>query len=559
MPDYFPLRVAYTPKTPFWTSQQRDCFDLSADMDKFFIAHEPRCGKSKIVVDTCRHNRWGHGLSISAALIVAWPNGAHEGWVLDAFPESYGGPWAGVTWNSDTSKKKPWRKQFDDLLSYSGFAVMTVGADSLESARCRADIGTFLSRRKRVMAVGDESDFMVNEQALRSRIMHNISHGPASKFVAMRRVLTGTPCDAAGPLDFYSQVGFLDWDILGYRNPTEFAKHYAEVKVRGRESFWSRVKGYEDLPRDDAIEVAKGWRTDDKLPRGRDWWTVVDERDGQPQFRNMDEFWQRLGPYIHRATFAECFPDAQRPDFRKLVFDLTDEQRRVYDALAKEFRSELADGTEVKVEHHLTRILRLQQVACNYWPERSGVTLHAACRGMGCDLCDDSGIIEDTVPAAPIDGADPRLDAIMGELREGVPAIYWSRFRHGIDAVMEACRKEGIRACQYDGRIGRAEKLENRQAFQRGEYDVICCNQAAASRGLPLFRAEKHVCGSNVFSYRTRKQLEERAEHGRKVCRTRFIDVIARGTVDDLAILPALRQGMSVATYLLGDKVRSWI
>lgn len=558
MTGFLPLVVDYKPKIPFWHKDQRDCFDLSADKELYFIAHEPRCGKSLIVVATCDHNRWGHGYSISAALIIAWPNGAHTGWLIDAFPEGYSHSWAGLEWDASESKTKTWQRQFEDLLKFPGFAVLAVGADSLDSERCRKAIGRFLSTRKRCMVVADEADFMVNEQAARSRIMHKIAHGPVSQFVKMRRCLTGTPCDAAGPLDFYSQVGFLSFDILGYTNPMEYAKHYAQLKVGGRSTFWTRAKATGLVDREKAIEAAKGWSAPGKLPRGRDWWTEVEEDEGVPQFKNMDEFWTRLGPYISRATYAECFPDAKRPVFHKAQFDLTDKQREVYDDLAKRSRAELDNG-EVKVSHHLTKLLRLQQVAMNYWPEQSGLRLHDPCEGMGCEACDDSGVIEDNKPAVLIDDVDPRMDETMRLLSLGKPSIVWSRFRHGIDAVMQRCKAAGIKACQYDGRVPRAVKLANRQGFQAGEYDVIVCNQAAASRGLPLYRAEQHVVLANAFSYRTRKQMEERGEHGRKTAATDIYDLVARGTVDDLALLPALRTGMSVADYVLRDKKRTWL
>lgn len=560
MTDYLPTTLPYVPKVSFWTPQQRDTFDASHDKQLFAIFHEPRCGKSKIIVDTCAVNRWGHGFSISAALIIAWPNGAHGGWVYDAFPESYPYGWQGTVWDADVSGTKKWRRQFDETLSHPGFAVLAIGADSLGSDRCRKDIGEFLSRRKQAMAVADESDFMVEENARRSRTMHNIAHGPTSKFVKMKRILTGTPCDRAGPLDFYSQVGFLSFDILGYANPVEYAKHYAQLRVGGRTTFWARVKQQDPkLTREEAIERAKGWSTGGKLPRGRDFWTEVVEQDGAPQFRNMDEFWKRLGPYVSRATYADCFPDAKRPEFVKRQVELTDKQREVYDGLALSFRAELIDGSEVKVEHHLTRLLRLQQVTTNYWPERNNLALHEKCGGMGCEACEDSGVVEDNLPAVLIDETDPRMDAVMDEVMEGVPTIVWSRFRHGVDAIVGRCVAAGVKACAYDGRVSRADKLENRLGFQSGKYDVIVCNQAAASRALPLFRAEKHVFASNVFSFRTRKQAEERAEHGRKSVATRVIDIVARGTVDDLALLPALRAGMDVASYVMKDKKRSWL
>lgn len=567
MTDFQSLATRYRSKTAFWTVQQRDTFDRSYDKPRFAIFHEPRCGKSKIIVDTCCYH-WhvkDSPLHVTGCLIVAWPNGGHYGWVLDAFPESFTGKWKGFMWDADSLNTNKGREEFEAFLKFDDFKVFAVGADSLKSEKTQKAIGRFMVACGRIMAVGDESSFMVEEKALRTKVMQSISHGPKAKqYVVMRRILDGTPVDRAGPLDYYSQVGFLGFDVLGYPNPVEFRNHYAEIKIGGRGEFWAAVKelraNYEknyspEIAQEIALREAKK-----KFKRG-DWWeAVAEDDDGRPVFRNMDELWGKLDPISSRETFAGCFPNAPRPTYDKVEFDLTPEQRRVYDQLAEEYRADLADGSEIEASHHLARMLRLQQVASNYYPEHDKIHLHADCMGMGCEGCDDTGIVESKVPLRLIDAKrNPRLDALAERLKQDKPIIVWARFKQDVDLIMELCESLGRKAVQYDGRVKSRAKLQNRIDFQDGHADTFVANQAAASRAIPLFRAQEHCVVSNIYSFRTRRQMEERAEHGRKTTSTALWDLVAKDTVDDLAILPALRTGMDVSTFVLKDAKRSWI
>jgi hypothetical protein len=614
MSEFHSLKTHYRSKTPFWTTFQRDNFDASYDKPLFGFWDDPRTGKSKPIVDTaCYHfHAPNDPLHITGALIIAWPNGAHAGWVLDAFPESFVGRWQGFIWNTDDAYQVGMRKKFKELCETPDFAVLAIGADSLQSDKCRTDIGSFLKSRNRVIAVGDETSAFANKDALRSRIMHNISHGNAGKYIILRRVLDGTPADKKGPLDFYTQMGFLSYDILGYPNFTEYSNHYAEFDTKGKAIFWSTVKALRlkrlrsklewmlrtgkllTLTEDDlsdrsvertakrfmdltdyndicntAVKEAKGQVVEDpdtkkkrRLRPGKDYWVMqaIDDNTGMPKFKNMDEFRKRLNSCTRRSTYPECFPNAKRPTYRAYPFALSPEQRRVYDKLATEYKVELQSGEELTAAHHLTRVLRLQQITSNYIPEQKVLSLHGPCAGLGCEGCDDTGIVEGVKALQVIDrDNNPRMDALRKELDTDQQVIVWARFRQDIDQCMAVAKAMGRLPVQYDGRVSRADKLANRLEFQASKADTFVANQAAASRALPLWKATKHVVVSNNFSFRTRKQLEERAEHGRKDVATDIVDIVALDTVDDEMILPALRTGMDVSSYVLQDKRMAWI
>lgn len=609
-----PLPDGYVHGRPFWTIQQRECFIKSLPLARFCIWKEPRCGKTDpVIAKTCYYfERKSHPLHVTGLLVIAFPNGVHRGWISDAFPENIPAriKWKGHIWRSDKCRQVGFRAAFDEVCKTNRLAVFAVNAEALGSIETRTAIGKFLAARTRVHVVFDESSALAHSDAQRSRVMFNI--GRATQYVKLMTVLDGTPVDRNGPLDYYSQIGWMGLDILGYDNEVEFRKRYAEIVTKGRAPFWRKVKALEGKGHDKetAIRLAKKERVPDEadlervaklvetmvaggtvpdtaetrrlklslgdgldgiavaeaaaksrpVKRGRDWWTVVDEdEDGRPKYRNMDELWTKMDPISYRATFAECFPDSKRQVFQKRYFQLTAKQRKVYADLQKKYRVEI-DGKEFKAEHPLTRLLRSQQITSNYYPDAAGLIVHDRCAGLGCEDCGDSGVIETDSVLRVIDTKEnPRLDALRIELFLGRPAGVWARFRPDVDSVIALAKSMGILVCRYDGAAGHDEKADSREGFQSGKYDLIVGNQVSLSRGIPLYRAEVLYGYSNLFSFRTRRQVEERAEHGSKKTATAIVDLVAEQTVDDLSIIPALRAGMDVSSWVLRDQQREWI
>lgn len=600
-----PLPDGYIHGRPFWTVQQLECFIKSLPQSRFFEMMEPRTGKTDpVIAKTCYYfERKSHPLHVTGMLVIAFPNGVHRGWATEGCPENIPRriKWSVTVWRSNKCKQVAFQKQFEETLKTNGLAVLTMNAEAIGSKEARTAIGQFLKRRGRVHVVFDESSALVNSDALRTRVMFNI--GAAKQFVKLMTNLDGTPVDRNGPFDYWSQIGWMGRDILGYESEVEFRNRYAEIVTRGRGPFWAKVKSIQatlakerpgvddkelrlisirfaknekisdedDFARirtqqieagksiEDAEIVAEATAKKRKIKRGKDWWTAVDEDEtGMPKYRNMDEIWKRLDPISYRATFRECFPDAHVPVYQKRFFQLTDKQRKVYEELQKRYRVNI-DGDEFKAEHPLTRQLRAQQITSNYYPDPGGLRVHDECVGMGCAECDGTGTVTVDGALRVIDKENPRLNALKIELNLGKPVGIWCRFRPDVDSVLELARSLGISACRYDGQSSLDEKEDSKQGFQKGKYDLIVGNEMSLSRGIPLFRAEMMIGYSNLFSYRTRLQVEVRAEHGSKRTATQIIDLVAEETVDDLCIIPALRSGMDVADYINRDKKREWI
>jgi hypothetical protein len=558
MREFHPAN-GYRLKRPFWHEYQKRAFDRSLHLPRFAFWHEPRCGKSDLVSTTaCYHYSIGESspMFTRGVLIIVWPQGGQIGWINDCFPATATVPWDGMYWDSRKMDNKKESFEFKRLCASDNLAVFAVNGEALVSERCRWHIGKFLHDRKLNTVVGDEISAIANSRTKRNGIMQEIGLNP---FVRVKRVLDGTPVDKKGPLDYYTEVGFLDMNILGYPNQTEYEAHYAAFKTRGRAPFWSRVKELEEkgFTRTAAEDAAKRKVKEDgrerRSVRGRDWWPEL------VGFKNVDELHNRLNPVSDRCTYRQAFPSSKEMVFAKRYFELTAEQRRVYTQIDREHRATLQDGTEVSITHHLTRTLRLQQVASNYYPDNKVGVLHETCHGEGCDEC-DAGVVYVEGPPKIIDKNDnPRLEALRVELKEGKPSIVWTRFRPDAEACFALAESLGARVCRYDGSVAQSDKLKNRTGFQGDKFDVIVGNWASMSRAIPLHRAEKQIAYNNQFSFRFRVQGEGRSEHGSKTFATSWVDLVAVNTVDDNVIIPALRTGMDVSAYIQQDERRAWI
>jgi len=576
MTDFFPAN-GYKPKIPFWHQYQLRAFERSCDLPRFSLFHSPRVGKSKIVVDSCcyQFQRPDSPLHIRGAIIVVFPAGAHHVWSRDAWPENATVPWRALAWDSAKVKNKSFQHAFRELCDYKGFSVLAINIEALISETCREHIGRFAQARKLIMVVGDEISSISNSDTRRSRVMMNIGKLP---HIRMWRILDGTPVGKLGPLDYFTEYGFMSPDILGYPNEVEFQHHYAMIETKGRALFWLEVnrlrkqaekEGYAD-PAGWAQRIAKRGSivTDPDsnkrrpLSPGRDFWTAIkQDEEGNPIFKNMDELRRRIDPITDRCTFPQAFPNWKQPVFAKRYFELTKEQRRVYDEVEKEHRTILHDDTEVIASHHLVRVLRLQQIASNYFPDTKILRLHEACEGLGCEHCDDSGVIEEEVPLRFIDPkCNPRMDALREELKEGKPSILWVRFKQDGEQAMAAATEAGMNPVRYFGTMTNQQKLDAYDAFQvKKTAGCIVANWTRGARAIRLDAADKMIVITNQWSFRTRVQGENRTEHGAKKYATSIVDIIGLDTVDDQLILPALRTGQNVSDFVLQDAVRKWI
>lgn len=309
-----------------------------------------------------------------------------------------------------------------------------------------------------------------------------------------RRILSGLPTPRS-PLDLFSQFWFLNPHILGHKSFTSFRDRYAIVhKV---------------------------------VMPGRKWPVPIIRG-----FRNTEQLQEKIAPFVFRARLEDCY---DLPESTYMIRDvpLTEEQKRVYAALKKFATAELANGAHVTAAQVITQILRLHQVLCGHTKDERGV--------------------EQVIPEYRTRELIQLLEDHDGK------AIIWCSYDADVRKVSEALAKNfECKVARFWGG-NRDTREEEEKSFKTDPNCLFMVATAAAGgRGRTWDVADLVVYYSNSPDLDHRMQSEERAKNVGKTVPVAYVDLVARGTVDE-KILKALRAKINLASAVTGDNWRSWV
>lgn len=300
-------------------AHQLQAFNLSKDSEAYALLMEQGTGKTKVGIDTAAH-LYLKG-EIDALLVIA-PNGVHRNWIDDELPDHMAEDvsWCGMIYRSGQANNKGFKRDFDELIGFTGLAVLAINIDALITKRGKEVLKAFV-RGRCVLGIVDESTDIKTPSAKRTRAARGLA-----KHLPYRRILTGTPTGNGNPLDLYSQFAFLDPDILGHKTYTGYKHEFANIEtvyIPGRRPF-PKVIGY----------------------------------------KNLDKLKARIAPYSFRVTKDDAL-DLPPKLFQKRYFELSKEQARLYTELRSNFMAEM-DGSIIAAPMVMTRMMRLQQISCGY-------------------------------------------------------------------------------------------------------------------------------------------------------------------------------------------------
>ena len=113
-----------------------------------------------------------------------------------------------------------------------------------------------------------------------------------------------------------------------------------------------------------------------------------------------------------RVLKKDCL-DLPEKIYQRAYVELSKEQRQIYNSIKNEYVAQLGDD-EISVPETITRILRLQQVVCGWFPSENEVK--------------------------PINKTNLRLKALLDIISEiDSKIIIWARFRADIMAIQGNC------------------------------------------------------------------------------------------------------------------------
>lgn len=559
---------AMTQTPPPLFRHQQELLDFTKDERAWAVFWQTGVGKTCPTIRTADH--LFEQSEIDRVVVVA-PNMVHRNWITDEVPKHCSALWTGLDWHSSRAKAQD-RALARLLEPTSALRWLAISFDALVTPRGRQAVIDFVGahqlnpRDKRSPLVADHKFLLVIDEGSR---VANPSALRTKKVAALRglarfaRLLNGTPVGSKGAVDVYAQMKILDenyWIRHGIGSFTAFQARFCifkriviggeddreanELKGRGkREPIVPHdagdVAAYEQLDLDGIVEQAPvvAGAADAQIRASTAPATTGRTIEVPVGFRDLDKLHEMLQSMSSRLTKEQAGLDLPPKLYQRLVFELAPEQRRIYDQLRKEFMVELDGGALITAPLAMTRILRLQQIACGYLPNP-----------------DDPEGDPILIPGAE----NPRL-AAFGDWLEDVDrqqAIVWCRFTHDVDLI---CRELGPAKCtRFDGEVSAKDKMIALDLFASGKRQI--CVAKAASMGMGLTLAFSHLAFyySNSYSLLERLQSEDRQHRPGQHNAVTYVDLIADRTVDS-KILRALREAHDVADKVTGDVYRSWL
>lgn len=451
---------------------QRKAFYMSRDKEAFGLLMEQGTGKTKVIIDNAAYL---YSKSQITALVIIAPNGVHRNWLEKEIPEHMPEwcPVESVYYYSGMTKKH--RMKFSDtLFAEDCLRVFSFNVEAFVSNAAVTLMNKILMTNS-VMLVVDESSRIKRPGAKRTKTITKFS-----KQAKYRRIMTGTPV-TKGPEDVYSQFKFLDPNILGYDSFYSFKAQYC---IMG---------GYENKQ-------------------------IV-------SYQNIAELTRNIEGHSFRVLKKDCL-DLPPKIYQRHHVEMSPKQKKLYNEMRKEFIAEM-EGETIDAPEAITRLLRLQQIACGWFPTENG--------------------------NKPIDEKNNRLHALFDVLEEiDSKVIIWARFKADLKAIERAL---GEFAVSYHGDISNDARALAVERFQNDPKIKFFIGQPQSGGiGLTLTAADYAVYYSNSFDLEVRLQSEDRCHRIGTKNTVTYIDIECRGTIDK-KIITALRNKKNLADAINKDPI----
>lgn len=482
---------------------QLACLNKHGRDEAFALLAEMGTGKSWIIINNAA-DLWAS--AECDALLVFAPNGVHTNWTLLELPKHMP-DWVNyraAAWNANAKKKdRDALEALYDQTEERTLRVLTMNWEALQTKRGLEAAIRFSGSFGKLMIACDESDAFKNPSTSRAKALMQLK-----KYSKWRRIMSGTPINNA-PFDAFSQFSFLDETILRTTSFYAFKAQYAEMLQDGN-------------PLLDHIKAKSGKRGTPQI--------VARGPGGRPKYRNLEKLNALIAPHSFRVLKSECL-DLPEKIYKTVLFDMTPEQTEIYKKAEDECRI-VFEGNETPF-NKLVATTKLAQITSGYY-------IHP--------LASEPVRIPGDNPKLEL--LADRVDAIVAS---GEKVIIWARYTVEIKDIVTTLNEHGHRPVQYYGEIGKADRIQAIESFERGDANVFVGNQQAGGTGITLVAASYTIYYSNDFSLRNRLQSEDRAHRIGQTKNVTYINIAARGTIDE-AVVRALSSKKDVADAIVDGK-----
>jgi SNF2 family DNA or RNA helicase len=468
------MKYIYKTK-PF--EHQREALKQGAESNNFAYFMEMGTGKTKVSIDNACYLFVQN--KIKNVIVIA-PNSVYLNWKKEI--ETH----CSVDYKIMAHKvDKITSPHFNDPLQLTWY-LYNVESMSHKSGLKR--VKEVLTAADETMMIIDEATTIKNRTAKRTKNIIELG-----KPVAYKRLLTGSPVTKS-PLDLYSQVSFLNKELLGHTSFYTFRARYAvmhEIDMGGRSIM---------------------------LPK---------------YYTNLEELEQNIKKFSYRCRKVECL-DLPEKLYTQHYINLKDEHQRAYDQLRKNAWA-VIQNEEVSYSNKLTEILKLHQCV------------------NGHVKTDDHKIIEFD---------DPKMDQLLEVIEENDGKfIIWANYIYNIEKIISVLQdRYGVNSVvSVYGKVDAEQRIKNVKKFENDdEVRFFVGNPSTGGYGLNLVSASYVVYYSNSYNLEVREQSEDRAHRIGQDKNVLVIDLIVKGTVDEM-IISALKGKIKLSAKTLGEEAKKWI
>jgi SNF2 family DNA or RNA helicase len=451
-------------------------------------------GKSKVILD--EFARLEYEGFVDQLLIIA-PAGAYGNWCrVDDFDPGE----MQKHMSEELLKKLPtykWVSGKSKKKLSERYRVLVMNVEALSTVvAAREACKTFLEFAPTMMVI-DESTSIKNPKAKRTKQVLGL--GQLAKY---RRIATGLVAPKS-PMDLYSQFEFLDRKILGFNSFYSFRARHAILQDT---NFGGRK-----------VKLIVG-------------------------YRHVHELQTKIAAHSYRVLKENCL-DLEPKQYTSRDISLSPEQVKIYESIRKTATAALGDERYVTATQVITQILRLDQVLCGH-------------------VVDEEGMLHD-IP-------ERRIAAIIDLLQEHQgKAIIWVAYDHCIHKIVKAIEKhldpltkepmwgEGSVARFWGGNKG-TRNDEERRFKSDTDCRFMVSTPGAGGKGNTWVVADLVIYHSSTNNLEHRAQSEDRAHRDGQTRSVQYVDLVARGTVDEKK-LKALRAKIDMSTMINGDNYREWL
>ena len=502
-----------------WVTQpydhQREWWSLIKDMPFFALEWEMGLGKSKTILDVCQ---WGYAKGEIDALLVVTLKGVHRKWIEKEMPVHLPkGMAEGAYWNSGIVDSGMWTgtsRNRTSIVESKKFAIATINFESVHRKKGLEFCMRFLRSRKAAIVI-DESQYIKTPDAAVTKACMKLG-----KLAERRYITTGT-MSTGSTLDAWAQYTFLSPAIVNNQKYWAFKADFAIEEQVGDKTF-------------------ETWVTDPVTRKSKKVEKPIMTVTG---FKNEDKLRAMLDPYRSRLLKEDCL-DLPPKLYRMRSFEMTDNMRRAYMQMSKQFLVDIKGGGTMTATMAMTKLVRLQQIACGYV------------------VPDDADPLDDSIPGIPLDDKNARVEASMGEIEKmRNKGIIWSYKRYCLRELADSLRTAyGDKSVvEYHGGISEEDKSRALLAFKEDQTRWFVGNPMSAGVGLDLVEADAMLYHDNSFNYALRLQSEDRFHRiGQEADSCTITDIECLGTVDRPQ-LRALKDKNIVASAVSGDILKSWL